>query len=110
MYNNSVIITYKVNGKDDNYNYERFKIGDGKQTVTALPFADNTKADKVHSHNLDEIKIKGIKHRQVSAERAVDLLIIENSEIIHNNISTVTYLGGDSHDYLEEHGYSGCLC
>lgn len=31
------IIVYDI---DDNYNYERFKIGDGIQNVNALPFAD----------------------------------------------------------------------
>ena len=35
--------------------------------------------------NLEDIKIKGIKHRQARAERGLDLLMMENSEIIHNN-------------------------
>lgn len=29
------IIVYDI---DENYNYERFKIGDGKQTIVQLPF------------------------------------------------------------------------
>lgn len=30
--------------RDENYNYERFKIGDGKTLVNNLPFADNHKS------------------------------------------------------------------
>ena len=33
------IIIYDI---DENYNYERFKIGDGIRTVTNLPFANST--------------------------------------------------------------------
>ena len=36
--------------------------------------------------SLDEIKINGIKHKQVSAERGVEaLLIVVNNEMMHNN-------------------------
>ena len=42
------IIVYDI---DATYNYERFKIGDGKSNVNTLPFADETKANIEHSHN-----------------------------------------------------------
>ena len=35
------IIVYDI---DDNYNYERLKIGDGKTLIKDLPFADNHKS------------------------------------------------------------------
>lgn len=38
--------------KDTTYNYERFKIGDGSTLVSALPFADANKVDKVSGKGL----------------------------------------------------------
>lgn len=43
------IIVYDI---DDTYSYERFKIGDGKTLVTALPFANDNKVDKVSGKGL----------------------------------------------------------
>lgn len=43
------IIVYDI---DANYTYERFKIGDGKTVVSALPFADDTKVDKISGKGL----------------------------------------------------------
>ena len=42
------LIVYDI---DDNYDYERFKIGDGATVVSALPFADDNKADVAHTHD-----------------------------------------------------------
>lgn len=41
-----------VYDKDSTYNYERFKIGDGVTNVNALPFADDTKVDKISGKGL----------------------------------------------------------
>lgn len=41
-----------VYDKDSTYNYERFKIGDGVTLVSALPFADDNKVDKVSGKGL----------------------------------------------------------
>lgn len=41
-----------VYDKDSTYNYERFKIGDGVTNVNSLPFADDTKVDKVSGKGL----------------------------------------------------------
>lgn len=38
--------------KDSTYDYERFKIGDGIQNVNLLPFANDTKVDKVDGKQL----------------------------------------------------------
>lgn len=43
------IIVYDI---DDNYSYERIKIGDGVQNVNNLPFADAHKVDKVSGKGL----------------------------------------------------------
>lgn len=43
------LIIYDI---DENYNYERFKIGDGKTDVKSLPFADANKVDKVSGKGL----------------------------------------------------------
>lgn len=37
---------------DENYNYTRVKVGDGKQNVNALPFIDDNKVDKVAGKGL----------------------------------------------------------
>ena len=41
-----------VYDKDNTHNYERFKIGDGSTLVSALPFANDTKVDKVSGKGL----------------------------------------------------------
>lgn len=41
-----------VYDKDSTYTYERFKIGDGVTNVNSLPFADDTKVDKVSGKGL----------------------------------------------------------
>ena len=43
------IIIYDI---DSTHTYERFKIGDGEKTVIALPFADDTKVDKISGKGL----------------------------------------------------------
>ena len=43
------IIVYDI---DSTHTYERFKIGDGKTLVSALPFADDNKVDKVSGKGL----------------------------------------------------------
>ena len=43
------IIVYDI---DSTHTYERFKIGDGKTLVSALPFANDTKVDKVSGKGL----------------------------------------------------------
>ena len=42
------LIVYDI---DDNYDYERFKIGDGVTVVSSLPFADDNKANVKHTHD-----------------------------------------------------------
>lgn len=46
------IIVYDA---DANYDYERFKIGDGETVVSSLPFANDEKADIQHSHDASDI-------------------------------------------------------
>lgn len=41
-----------VYDKDSTHSYERFKIGDGSTVVSSLPFADDTKVDKVSGKGL----------------------------------------------------------
>jgi hypothetical protein len=41
-----------VYDKDSTHNYERIKIGDGQTSVSALPFVDDTKVDKVSGKGL----------------------------------------------------------
>ena len=43
------LVVYDV---DENYSYERFKIGDGVRNVSSLPFADANKVDKVSGKGL----------------------------------------------------------
>lgn len=45
------IIVYDI---DSTHNYERFKIGDGKTLVSALPFADNAVKSDITAHNNSE--------------------------------------------------------
>lgn len=42
------LIVYDI---DSTHNYERFKIGDGKTTVSALPFADDAVKSVIAAHN-----------------------------------------------------------
>ena len=46
------IIVYDA---DADYDYERFKIGDGETVVSSLPFANDEKADIQHNHTVSEI-------------------------------------------------------
>ena len=71
------MIVYDV---DSNYSYERFKIGDGTSTVTALPFADSN-----HKHSKLEITDFPVIPSSVSA--------IEHQYAVSNskdNVSNVT--------------------
>jgi hypothetical protein len=54
------LIVYDI---DENYNYERIKIGDGVQNVNDLPFVD----DALRRENLDQINNIGTKVNDVSA-------------------------------------------
>lgn len=52
------LIVYDI---DENYNYERIKIGDGVQNVNALPFVDDDKQDKDFVVNLTAGKLSADK-------------------------------------------------
>ena len=60
------LIVYDV---DSNYNYERFKIGDGTSTVTALPFITDALEEKIN--NQDAVVLA---EAQVYADSLVDAL------------------------------------
>ena len=54
--NKGEIIVYDC---DANYNYQRFKIGDGKNTIVNLPFIINTILDEVLNIKNDVYYIDG---------------------------------------------------
>jgi hypothetical protein len=84
------IIVYDI---DDNYNYERFKIGDGVTLVNELPFADEsiivestrvTHNDYLLS-NIIDVHILNIDYET--------LLAFDTSEIVTGATSTTSVLG-----------------
>lgn len=75
------IIVYDV---DDNYNYERFKIGDGKTLINALPFADEA-LKEVFTQQVNEVNDKIDSVNTLVGNTAVSEQIstaIENIEIL----------------------------
>lgn len=96
-----------VYDKDGTYNYERFKIGDGKTIVSALPFADDNKVDKISGKGLstndyttvEKNKLAGI---DVGANKTiVDSTLSTSStnpvqnKVVNSAISNLNTLVGD---------------
>lgn len=79
--------------KDENYNYERFKIGDGITNVIDLPFTDEffvvDSTRVTHSENL----LSNILETYILNIDYENLLAFDTSEIITGATSTTSVLG-----------------
>ena len=76
------MIVYDI---DTNYNYERFKIGDGQTNVVDLPFADQHIADELDT--LSETVVDLSDSVSVNYNESIIALSVDGT--------TVTYIKGD---------------
>ena len=97
-----------VYDKDSTYSYERFKIGDGSTLVSALPFADANKVDKVTGKGLstndyttaEKDKLAGIA--EGANKTVVDATMSSTStnpvqnKVVNAAISAISTLVGDT--------------
>lgn len=77
------IIVYDI---DDNYNYERIKIGDGSTSVTSLPFVNDDIKEK-----LEEMATKDYVtsfFESLSSNMVLSFYCIEDVTVIINDVST----------------------
>lgn len=79
------IIIYDI---DDNYNYSRFKIGDGVRTVNNLEFLLDTQYILHNSNTLSQLLEQYIFNIDYNTTLAFD-----TSEIVFGNASTTSILG-----------------
>ena len=79
------IIVYDI---DDNYNYSRFKIGDGVRTINDLEFLLDTQYILHNSNTLSQLLEQYILNIDYDT-----ILAFDTSEIIFGNVSTTSVLG-----------------
>ena len=96
------LIVYVI---DENYSYERFKIGDGVKNVNALPFADATKVDKVSGKGLstndyttaEKNKLSGIASGAEVNQNAFSNVKVGSTTIAADSkTDTLTFVAGDN--------------
>lgn len=96
------LIVYDI---DENYSYERFKIGDGVKNVNALPFADDTKVDKVSGKGLstndyttaEKNKLSGIASGAEVNQNAFSNVKVGSTTIAADSkTDTLTFVAGDN--------------
>ena len=66
-----------VYDKDDTYNFERFKIGDGVTTVEHLPFSDDNLRESINS----QITQLGTRINELIGDKSVSQQILEAEEV-----------------------------
>ena len=92
------IIVYDI---DENYDYERFKIGDGTTSVTGLPFADENVLEEIDKLNttIEDIQKKSVGKNVGETRQYVDGVYItaEPYAEIFNNYSGNKATGNYSH-------------
>ena len=88
------LVVYDI---DDNYNYERVKIGDGVTTVSDLPFIDARKADVGHIHEVNDVD--GLS--DVISELSDSILVNYDESIIGLSVDgcVITYIKGDGSEH-----------
>lgn len=79
------IIVYDI---DDNYNYSRFKIGDGVRTINDLEFLLDTQYILHNSNALSQLLEQYILNIDYNT-----ILAFDTSEIVFGNVSTTSVLG-----------------
>ncbi len=79
------IIVYDI---DDNYNYSRFKIGDGVRAINDLEFLLDTQYILHNSNTLSQLLEQHILNIDYNA-----ILAFDTSEIVFGNTSTTSILG-----------------
>ena len=79
------IIVYDI---DENYNYSRFKIGDGVRTINDLEFLLNTQYILHNSNTLSQLLEQYILNIDYDT-----ILAFDTSEIVFGNTSTTSILG-----------------
>ena len=79
------IIVYDI---DDNYNYSRFKIGDGIRTINDLEFLLDTQYILHNSNTLSQLLEQYILNIDYNT-----ILAFDTSEIVFENTSTTSILG-----------------
>ena len=79
------IIVYDI---DENYNYSRFKIGDGVRTINNLEFLLDTQYILHNSNTLSQLLEQHIFNIDYDT-----ILAFDTSEIVFENISTTSILG-----------------
>lgn len=79
------IIVYDI---DENYNYSRFKIGDGVRTINDLEFLLDTQYILHNSNALSQILEQHILNIDYNT-----ILAFDTSEIVFGNTSTTSVLG-----------------
>ena len=84
------IIVYDI---DDNYNYERFKIGDGVTPVNELPFTNESIIVESTKVTHGENSLSNILETYILNIDYDTLLAFDTSEIVIGAISTTSVLG-----------------
>ena len=79
------LIVYDV---DENYNYSRFKIGDGVRTINDLEFLLDTQYILHNSNTLSQLLEQYMLNVDYNA-----ILAFDTSEIVFGNTSTTSVLG-----------------
>ena len=79
------IIVYDI---DENYNYSRFKIGDGVRTINNLEFLLDTQYILHNSNTLSQLLEQHIFNIDYDT-----ILAFDTSEIVFGNTSTTSILG-----------------
>ena len=79
------IIVYDI---DENYNYSRFKIGDGVRTINNLEFLLDTQYILHNSNTLSQLLEQYILNIDYDT-----ILAFDTSEIVFGNTSTTSVLG-----------------
>ena len=81
-----------VYDRDDNYTYERFKIGDGITLVNALPFVNEATIDSTKVTHGDNL-LSNILETYILNIDYETLLAFDTSEIVTGATSTTSVLG-----------------
>ena len=84
------IIVYDI---DENYNYERFKIGDGVTLVNELPFVDEHIVIDSTKVSHEENMLSNILETYILNIDYETLLAFDTSEIVTGATSTTSVLG-----------------
>lgn len=82
-----------VYDRDENYNYERFKIGDGVTLVNDLPFVDESIVVPSTRVTHDEYLLSNILETYVLNIDYDTLLAFDTSEVVTGATSTTSVLG-----------------